>query len=272
MAPKIRTTILGPIEVSPYMDVINLRWIFAQDNENLLKFLAYHGLIKNQMNCPNCANLMGLNKKGDDFVWYCRPCRKMKTVRDGSFFQQSSLPIKTLLPLVYTWVEDFRNKNAIKELDPITPTTVVNWFNFCRTECRQERKRIGGRGKIIEIDETCWVKQKHHRGMPKKGTQIWYFVCIERGPGGQAIAARVKDRKQQTLFKLIKKWIRPGTLIISDEWPVYLRLEFRLPQYRFLNRILQFYNILIIGTCSFDIRKRQEGAFLNWCKWMMAAS
>ena len=43
MAPKIRTTILGPIEVSPSMDVINLRWIFAQDNENLLKFLAYHG-------------------------------------------------------------------------------------------------------------------------------------------------------------------------------------------------------------------------------------
>ena len=32
--------------------------------------------------------------------------------------------------------------------------------------------------KIIEIDETCWVKQKHHRGVPKKGTQQWYIGTV----------------------------------------------------------------------------------------------
>lgn len=44
-------------------------------------------------------------------------------------------------------------------------------------------------------------------------------------------AASVKDRKQATLFKIIKHHIRPGTLIISDEWRAYLKLEKHMPQY-----------------------------------------
>jgi hypothetical protein len=118
------------------------------------------------------------------------------------------------------WIEDNRNKNANKEIG-IDKSTTVNWFNFCRQECRKHHCKIGGAGHIIEIDETCWVKQKHHRGKPKRGTQQWYFGAIERGEGGQAIVATVKNRKQSTLFRLIRKWIRPGTLIISDEWPAY---------------------------------------------------
>ena len=59
-----------------------------------------------------------------------------------------------------------------------------------------------------------------------------YFGCIERGKGGQAIVERVKDRKTKTLFKLIKRWVRRGTTIISDEWSVYLQLERRMPQYK----------------------------------------
>ena len=55
---------------------------------------------------------------------------------------------------------------------------------------------------------------------------------IERGEGGQAIVQRVPDRKQRTLFKLIKRWVRPNTTIISDEWPAYRQLERHMPQYR----------------------------------------
>jgi hypothetical protein len=59
-----------------------------------------------------------------------------------------------------------------------------------------------------------------------------YFGAIERGVGGQAIVKAVKNRKQCTLYRLIQKWIRPGTMIISDEWPAYLQMERKLPMYR----------------------------------------
>jgi hypothetical protein len=121
--------------------------------------------------------------------------------------------------------------NAVKEAE-VNKNTVIDWFSKCRKECMKKLKiQIGGIGKIVEIDETCWVKQKHHRGKPKKGTQVWFFGGIERGKGGCAFAVRVKDRKQVTLFKVIKRYIRPGTLIISDEWRAYLKLEKHMPQY-----------------------------------------
>ena len=98
----------------------------------VLKFLAYHGLIKNKVKCENCQNLMGLNKK-DDFGWKCKACVRRKSVRDKSF-EKSLLSISKLLALIYMWIEDFCNKNVIKESKPITSHTVVNWFNYCRKE------------------------------------------------------------------------------------------------------------------------------------------
>jgi hypothetical protein len=34
-------------------------------------------------------------------------------------------------------------------------------------------------------------------------------------------AFRVKDRTKKTLYPLIRKHIKPGTTIISDDWPAY---------------------------------------------------
>lgn len=41
----------------------------------------------------------------------------------------------------------------------------------------------------------------------------------------------MQNRKKKTLHNLIKKWIREGSIIVSDEWPAYLRLSRDLPQY-----------------------------------------
>ncbi|KAL3091397.1 hypothetical protein niasHT_025159 [Heterodera trifolii] len=134
-----------------------------------------------------------------------------------------------MFTIIYMWIEDYRNKNAVKELD-VTEHTIVNFFNFCRQKCSKQAK-IGGKNKVVEIDETCWTKMKHHRGKPKKGSQIWMFGAIERGEGGQAFCVQVKNRKKRTLYRQIKKWIRPGSIIISDEWPAYLKMSLHLPQY-----------------------------------------
>ena len=41
-------------------------------------------------------------------------------------------------------------------------------------------------------------------------------------------AFRVPDRKKVTLYPLIRKHILPGTKIISDDWPVYRKLDKKL--------------------------------------------
>jgi transposase-like protein len=226
--------ICGPDEDFPDFSAVNLRWIFSQTTEELLRFLAHNGLLQNERNCESCDGAMSIIKKpgtSDQVEWNCSDCRIKKSVRADSFFSGSNLPLTKAVPLLYMWFRDFRNMNAVHEAE-VNKATVVDWFSKCRNECMKGRKvKIGGVGKIVEIDETCWVKQKHNRGKPKKGSQVWFFGGIERGQDGQAFAVRVKDRKQATLFKIIKRYIRPDTLIISDEWRAYLKLEKHVPQY-----------------------------------------
>nr|CAD2198977.1 unnamed protein product [Meloidogyne enterolobii] len=66
MAPQKKTKIVEYNEFSPDFDVITLHWILSLDTIGVLKFLAYHGLIKNEMKCATCENLMGLNKKKEE--------------------------------------------------------------------------------------------------------------------------------------------------------------------------------------------------------------
>ncbi|KAH7821291.1 uncharacterized protein MONOS_11600 [Monocercomonoides exilis] len=72
---------------------------------------------------------------------------------------------------------------------------------------------IGGPGRIVEIDEAVWRRRKYKRGRTKK--QIWIFGAQDRG--GKAFVYPVAKRSALVLIPLIKKYIRPGTEIHSDQ-------------------------------------------------------
>jgi hypothetical protein len=43
--------------------------------------------------------------------------------------------------------------------------------------------KIGGPGKVVEIDESKFGRRKHHRGHPVKGQ--WVFGGVERESGNK---------------------------------------------------------------------------------------
>ena len=51
------------------------------------------------------------------------------------------------------------------------------------------------------------------------------FGGIERGMG-RCFMVPVADRKAETLIALIKKWIEPGTTIVSDCWKAYEKIQY----------------------------------------------
>lgn len=53
---------------------------------------------------------------------------------------------------------------------------------------------------------------------------VWVFGGVERDTGKCFLEA-VPDRTEKTLIGLIKKWIKPGTIIISDCWRAYSKIE-----------------------------------------------
>lgn len=79
--------------------------------------------------------------------------------------------------------------------------------------------KIGGKGKIVEIDESLFFKPKNHVGRPLGCG--WIFGGIERDDKSKIFMVIVPDRKSETLIPIIQQYIEQGTTIISDKWRAY---------------------------------------------------
>ena len=72
---------------------------------------------------------------------------------------------------------------------------------------------------IIEIDESKFGKRKNHCGHRVEG--VWVLGGVERTNSRKTFLVVVPRRDAQILTKVIRQFIRPGSLIYSDMWRAY---------------------------------------------------
>lgn len=86
---------------------------------------------------------------------------------------------------------------------------------------------IGGPGCVVKIDESKIGKRKYNRDLMVEGTSIFGMIDITNNNVGRFRIEICTDNKRDaaTLIPLIKKYIAPGTMIRSDCWKAYDRLD-----------------------------------------------
>ena len=204
------------------------------------------------MNCPgpcingkrtaSCGKPMELkrtNDNKDQYMWRCRRIHKVEgkiknyvtkdvklTIRHNSWLVDAKLPLETILEMAYLWSQAFSLNEIIHELK-ISNKTAIEWCTFFR-ECCISRiidnsTPIGGNGIEVEIDESKFGKRKYYRGHHVEGQ--WVFGGREKYDKRKIFMIPVTNRKQKTLLPLIKKWIKPGSIIHSDCWKAYCNLN-----------------------------------------------
>lgn len=72
-------------------------------------------------------------------------------------------------------------------------------------------------GKIVKINESKFGKRKYYHGHRVEGQ--WVFGGYERDTGN-CFMVPVENRSAVILLAIIKEWIKPETVIISDCWKV----------------------------------------------------
>ncbi|GBN59181.1 hypothetical protein AVEN_88712-1 [Araneus ventricosus] len=194
-----------------------------------LKFCMDNGLLAKWYECPVCGERMKLVDSDGTKVGKVWSCRKRgvnahqikRAVRKGSWFQDSHLSLGVILCLTYMWVNRMTKESIMNDLD-LASQTVTDWMNFCREVCEDEclafDGRIGGVGKIVEIDESKFGKRKYNRGRRVEGK--WVFGGLLRY-SNECFFEVVDERSADVLLEVIKRRILPGTTIMSDCWSSY---------------------------------------------------
>ena len=201
-------------------------------------------IAKQDEDCPKCASK---GKRGK--LRYKRQGVRAKQRRKGGIYLQCSskhrfspfngtffdgnyckIPCNKVLDLIYLFAWKTPVLKAARELK-INANTAIDYYNYLREVCTnatasREDHVIGGPGLTVEIDESKFFRRKYNRGRILPGSQKdgWVFggICRETK---EIFMVRVADRTKPVLFAEIKKHIREGTNIVSDEWAAYRKIN-----------------------------------------------
>ncbi|XP_078361798.1 uncharacterized protein LOC144646145, partial [Oculina patagonica] len=188
----------------------------------IFTFLVDRGLLAARRKC-SCGNEMVLRgvTSDDGYHWECpvNHCRKRKSIRAGSFFEGSNIPLQQWLYIIFLSSIEESNRN-VAQLTRLSLPTVVTVLQSLRDICSEKilqgNIKLGGRGKTVEIDESMFSHgRKDNRGQIERGT--WVFGMVERGTD-RALTFRVPESSREARgTKLLQQFVEPGTLIISSD-------------------------------------------------------
>ena len=146
-----------PLAQNKNIDIFSL-FNFLNDPIQLAAKLRYYNILKSTVYCSSrgCRREMRAEKhnNADGYIWRCGTCRKTRTIRAGSYFERSKLPLKKLVLLAYCWAYDIP-QHAQAKLCGVSYRVSIQWnvyFRDVTTEwLKQNPIKLGGKGVICQI-------------------------------------------------------------------------------------------------------------------------
>lgn len=190
------------------------------------EYLLVKGVLYNTLPCPGCGREMTRNIKRWKFRCPAKSCHQELSMYKHTFFESSRLRADKILYLSHIWL----NGGTVKLAQGLTKSskqTVVEFFRHFRglvssslDECADV---VGGPDMVVEVDETKLGKRKYNRGHRVEG--VWVVAGVERTLDRKVFLISVKDRSANTLIDIIKDHVAPGSIVHTDLWKGYSRLN-----------------------------------------------
>lgn len=218
--------------------------------------------------CPECKLTMKhqtcVDRGKNRTRWVCK-CKKRLSLRGDSIFTNVKLPLNKFVELMIRWLKNETEKEMIKE-SSLAHTTVERWVERMKLIAAhimtQRMEMIGGKGRVVEIDEILVKRRKYNKGRAKE--QGWVLGGVERpirdGEKPRVFLCTVPNRTSQTLERIIQKFVHKDTIIVTDAHAGYNGLTSLGYQHAVVNHAHQFVDPLTgVNT------QRIEG-FWHWLR------
>ena len=174
--------------------------------------------------CPHCG-CFGAYKFSDGKRLKCKACRKQFTVRVGTIFEDSHLPLKKWFLAIYLLTSLKKGLSSIQLSKYLGITQKSAWFVLHRIRYAVNTDAFKAPLKnIVEGDETYYGgKGKHNKRGRGAENKTPIFGLVERQ--GKVICRAVENVKTKTVMPLIHKYVEAGSSMMTDEYGIYNTLE-----------------------------------------------
>lgn len=177
--------------------------------------------------CPHCGSISDkhhrLKTQGTfNGLYKCKDCRKRFTVTVGTMFEGSHITLLKWFYAIYVFLSHKKGISSTQLSKDINVTQKTAWFILARIRCNmKECERVLFDG-IVQMDETYVGGKNKGRFKNNLGRSIKQKTPVVGVlTGDRVIAMVVPDTTRRTLHTIIYGLIKPGSTIVTDEWPAY---------------------------------------------------
>ena len=181
--------------------------------------------------CPHCGGVERISKmQGKSTrigVYKCYQCRKQFSVKVGTVFEDSHVPMHLWLQAVYLMCSSKKGVSSNQLHRTLGVTLKTAWFMSHRLrEAMRGGGRegpLGGEGDIVEIDET-FIGRKPDVEV-RRGSQHKHAVLTLVERGGSARSFHIERVSKDEIIPIVKENIARESHVMTDEAKRYERLD-----------------------------------------------
>jgi len=180
--------------------------------------------------CPKCGCIGRSRRLGGTSsrmgVWKCYDCRKQFTIKVGTVFEQSHVPLHKWFQATHLLCASKKGMSSNQLHRILGVTLKTAWFMTHRIrEAMREGKIpaiLGGEGKFVEADETFTGGKAKNRAYKPPPPKEPVFALVERS--GKVHSFHVPDVTAATLKPIIADAIAKDSHFRTDESGVYWKI------------------------------------------------
>jgi transposase-like protein len=181
--------------------------------------------------CPHCGNCdpqrisKATGKTTRKGLYNCRECRKPFTVRQGTIFESSHLPLHLWLQIIHLMCAGKKGISTNQIQRMLSCSMKTAWFlgHRIREAMRDgSLAPMGGAGSVVEIDETYIGRKQGFEIRPGGWHKNAVLTLVERG--GKARSFHIENATKEEIVPIVRRNVDRENRIMTDEANRYSKM------------------------------------------------